>query len=81
MGTMQTINHLQTAIGDIDASISGLDSLKMAIAMEASNVGEEFDSGQDFASSVVFANTNIDFALAELKKARSSLQGVMAALR
>lgn len=81
MGTNQTVREIQTAISDVDTGINELETVKTLIAVEASRSDAEFDSGQDFSSIINSANTTIDRATDELKKARASLQGVASALR
>jgi hypothetical protein len=81
MGTSQTIREIQTAVSDIDTGINELNTVKNLVAMEASRSDSEFDSGQDFSSIINSANTAVDGAIDELKKARASLQGVMSALK
>lgn len=80
MSTSQTIAQLMGTIGEIDRDIQELSNMSMAITTEASNADAEFDSGQDFSSTINGANTCIDDALTELKRTRSSLQGIVYAL-
>jgi hypothetical protein len=81
MGTSETQREIRSAITDIDAGISELDNVKSLIAMEASRASSEFDSGQDFSTIITGANNSVDSAIAELKKAKASLEGVASALR